>query len=54
MELDALAAILIGIYQIWTNLSGMNSTSVITILGLIVNVYIIHVIILKEKKDKKV
>ena len=85
MELDAFAAILIGIYQIWTNLSevietkkvrvtkqyailsliagllwlsyqyrqGMNSTSVITILGLIVNVYIIHVIILKEEKDKK-
>ena len=33
---------------------GMNSTIVITILGLIVNLYILHVINLKEKKDKKI
>jgi len=33
---------------------GMNSTIVITILGLIVNLYILHVIYLKEKKDKKI
>ena len=86
MELDAFAAILIGIYQVWDNLAevietkevrvtkqyaimsliagllwlsyqyrtGMNSTTVITVMGLIVNLYMLHVIYLKEKKDKKV
>lgn len=34
--------------------TGMNNTVVITILGLIVNLYILHVIYLKEKKDKKI
>lgn len=33
---------------------GMNSTIVITILGLIVNLYILHVIYLKERTDKKI
>jgi len=34
--------------------TGMNSTTVITVMGLIVNLYMLHVIYLKEKKDKKV
>ena len=34
--------------------TGMNNTVVITILGLIVNLYILHVIYLKENKDKKI
>lgn len=34
--------------------TGMNNTVTITILGLIVNLYILHVIYLKERKDKKI
>lgn len=34
--------------------TGMNTTATITILGLIVNLYILHVIYLKERKDKKI
>ena len=83
MELDAFAAILIGIYQVWDTLAdvietkevrvtkqyatlsliagllwlsyqyrtGMNSTAVIIVLGLIANLYILHIINSKEKKE---
>ncbi len=83
MELDAFAAILIGIYQVWDNLAevietkevrvtkqyatlsliagllwlsyqyrtGMNSTAVIIVLGLIANLYSLHIINSKEKKE---
>ena len=84
MELDAFAAILIGIYQVWDNLAevietkevrvtkqyatlsliagllwlshqyrtGMNSTAVITVLGLIANLYMLYLINSKEKKKE--
>lgn len=84
MELDAFAAILIGIYQVWDNLvevietkevrvtkqyailsliagllwlshqyrTGMNSTAVITVLGLIANLYMLYLINSKEKKKE--
>mgnify|MGYP004023361015 CR=1 FL=1 len=34
--------------------TGMNFTSIYTILALILNLYILHVIYLKERKDKKI
>lgn len=34
--------------------TGMNITAAITILGLVVNLYILHVIYLKERTDKKI
>lgn len=83
MELDAFAAILIGIYQVWDNLAevietkevrvtkqyatlsliagllwlsyqhrtGKKNMMVITVLGLIVNLYMLHIINSKEKKE---
>jgi len=49
--LSLLAGLLWLSYQYRT---GMNSTTVVTILGLIVNLYMLHVIYLKEKERKKV
>ncbi len=49
--LSLLAGLLWLSYQYRT---GMNSTTVVTILGLIVNLYMLHVIYLKEKEHKKV
>ncbi len=49
--LSLLAGLLWLSYQYRT---GMNSTTIVTILGLIVNLYMLHVIYLKEKERKKV
>jgi len=49
--LSLLAGLLWLSYQYRT---GMDSTTVVTILGLIVNLYMLHVIYLKEKERKKV